>query len=233
MSTASPSTASTSKPGERYERSIQVTSAFFAAFIGFGLKNLLDEAKKASSPAEAADWWALLILAVLLFLRFLLGSANHLSVEYVLGEPTPQRRRYLVFDLAVLVLLGLLAARICFATNVKDFFWWNLWFLAPAFLWGFFAAERRTKTWSESGMWLAINALQAGCVIILLCTSVAARVPYLECQWTLVVLTILYALALLVDFGAQLDALDEAITKQLRKNGEKGAADAANDVPSP
>src|SRR5437879_4207317 len=65
-------------PMRRYDQSIRVITAFFAALLGFGLKNLLDN-KSLPSDMPAPCF----ILSVLLFLRFILGSANHYWYDYV------------------------------------------------------------------------------------------------------------------------------------------------------
>src|SRR5947209_1707933 len=120
--------------GDRYENSIRVISAFFSALIGFSLKNLLDLAK--ADKTAAADWWSALILAVLLFLRFLLGSANHLSLVHVKARPTESTRYHLIFDLFFLVLFGLVALRMCYSENLLDFFIYNAVYLVFAVVWG-------------------------------------------------------------------------------------------------
>ncbi len=61
---------------KRYEQSIRTITAFFAVLLGFGIKKLLD-----SGVELGGDKWPCFILSVLLFLRYLLGSANHLWLE--------------------------------------------------------------------------------------------------------------------------------------------------------
>ena len=75
---------------KRYESAIRVMTSFFAVLLGFGLKRLLD----------TTDFWPpgasgpCFILAVLLFMRFLIGSIE-LSVNHDItrGRLEPSKRR--------------------------------------------------------------------------------------------------------------------------------------------
>jgi hypothetical protein len=65
----------------RFENCVRSILAFFAALIGFGLKHILDADPKAYGDIVAHRWQYFLV-AVLLFLRFFIGSANHLWLRH-------------------------------------------------------------------------------------------------------------------------------------------------------
>jgi hypothetical protein len=204
-------------PGERYERSIAVTTAFFAALIGFGLKRLLDNARDAVTDNSAiypAEWWALFVMAVLLFLRFLLGAANHMTLEYVRRKkPYPHRRLHFTFDLSALVALGCVAAVICYSRDIPTFLCWNLVYLGIGIGWGWVAAATRKEQREEWNFWVVLDLLVAIPVLIARAlTALWIAKPPEHSRWTLVVLiglVVCYAIALAVDFAAQLAALDK------------------------
>jgi hypothetical protein len=132
----------------RYEPSIRVLIVFFAAVLGFGLKNLLD-----TPPAKNPVWeiplykgvpweiythkWLLFLVATFIFLRFLTGSANHLWLEFQKYEIDyrpqddgqkseidyrPQNDGLLLVGFFWVTLFGCLGAFLCYAGNPSQFF---------------------------------------------------------------------------------------------------------------
>ena len=67
---------------KRYEQSVRVATVFFSVVMGFGLKHILEPPTGHGINPET-DRWACFFIALLLFIRFLFGSANHLWDEYV------------------------------------------------------------------------------------------------------------------------------------------------------
>ena len=64
----------------RYEQTIRVITVFFSTLIGFGLKKLLDAG---TGDLAGVNGWLCFILAVLLFLRFLLGEGFERPIGFV------------------------------------------------------------------------------------------------------------------------------------------------------
>jgi uncharacterized membrane protein len=131
---------------KRFEKTIQVAVAFYAALTGFGLKHILDA--EGSSDFLAINKWPIFIVAMLLFFRVLTGAANHLWAEYVRGYPQrvqteqslppvpePAVNRLLIKDVGFLTVFGLFAELMCYATTRWVFFLAGFLFLVVAFLW--------------------------------------------------------------------------------------------------
>jgi hypothetical protein len=127
---------------KRYEQSIRVITTFFAALLGLGLKNLLDP--KAFNPANAR--WPCFLMSVFLFLRFLLGSNNHLWFEFVRpdldrsrrsDEPpyVPPPRGRVINDFVFLIVFGLFGVAICYSTTLDEFLDGNLLLTGVGFGW--------------------------------------------------------------------------------------------------
>src|SRR4051794_9994756 len=97
---------------KRYDQSVRVITAFFAALLGFGLKNLLDGR---NLPQDVAG--PCFVLSAILFLRFLIGSANHYWHDFLntdsLPESKPAKPARVLWDFLVLILFGIVAAFTC------------------------------------------------------------------------------------------------------------------------
>jgi hypothetical protein len=114
----------------RYDGTIRVVIAFCAALIGFGLKQLLD--LKTGHPLF--DYRLVcFIIAVLLYLRFLTGSASHLWLEHVHANG-PSAVLFFA-DIAALVTFGILASLISYAEDVYWFLGYGIVLLGTAILW--------------------------------------------------------------------------------------------------
>src|SRR5690349_13876561 len=108
----------------KFETSTRAASQFFAAFIGFSLKHILDARP---DTAIGENRFFFLCVSVFLFLRFFFGSANHLWLVYGV-EQERQRLRYpnlhFVKDLLFLTGFGIMAAMICSKDEISAFFQW-------------------------------------------------------------------------------------------------------------
>lgn len=98
------------------EPTIRVVTAFFAALTGFGLKHILD--LKAGESLHEYQVPCFLI-ATLLFLRFLTGSANHLWVEHV--QPADSKDLFFALDIIFLLIFGIFASFISYSSDVAEF----------------------------------------------------------------------------------------------------------------
>jgi hypothetical protein len=105
---------------KRYEQSVRVVTALFATLLGFGLKQILDNFPDKSTQVPC------FLMALMLFLRFLLGSANQSWSDYVkpdAGE-VPEKvitRGPMVTDFVFLLIFGLLGSMICYSTSFRAF----------------------------------------------------------------------------------------------------------------
>src|SRR5262245_1292150 len=120
---------------KRYEQSIRVITALFATLLGFGLKHLLDSGFQ---PEHARI--PCFLVALLVFLRFLLGSANHYWIEYVKPDmadnyvPDFSVVRVL-FDFVALILFGVFGMNICYAETLPTFLYRLNWLAGAAVIW--------------------------------------------------------------------------------------------------
>jgi hypothetical protein len=112
------------------EQSIRVLIAFFAALVGFGLKNLPDH------PLPGGGWMAFLV-AVALFLRFMTGAANHLWREHAKSGVKDGDKHLYVLDLTFLIVFGVIAALMCYACTTRRFLLLAMLLLTIALVWGF------------------------------------------------------------------------------------------------
>jgi hypothetical protein len=112
-------------PGARYEATTRICTVFFSAVTGLGLSHLL---QTPSQDLIGVDTEPCFILALLLILRFLFGSANHLWLEYVVTKVDRTARNFLLGDIGGLVVFGFFALRMCYATTIPDFLRLNVYF---------------------------------------------------------------------------------------------------------
>jgi len=190
---------------KRYEQSIRVITTFFAALLGLGLKNLLDPK---FGPENVR--WLCFLMSVFLFLRFLLGSNNHLWFEFVKpdlkpDEPRMAPRGRILNDFVFLIVFGLIGVAICYSSNVEEFLKRNLILTGVAFLWVIvYAVLGRSPKWQSEGDWSHwrwVNIIQFLSVLAILCCPLA-------CTWSLYALAGIYFVIFVWDFWRQLDNLE-------------------------
>ena len=101
---------------EGAEQSIRVFTAFFAALVGFGLRPLLER------PFPHGGWLPFLG-ALLVFLRFMTGSAVHMWREHVKDVANRERsRERMRVDLFCLAGFGVIATLAC-QQRMPEPFW--------------------------------------------------------------------------------------------------------------
>lgn len=196
-------------PGMRYEATIRVVTAFFAALIGFGLKQLLDVRYKPDMEL-AAYWLPCFITAVSLFLRFITGSANHLWLEYVKNDPS--LKWSFSIDILFLVILGIIAPLICYSDSLSQFLYLSALLSLAAFAWGLIAPRvEKRKEEGDWRNWLLIDILQGGYFVFAwLLGPVAVAWNALTYNFLIWLACVVSVTALLADFYlVQVTNLDE------------------------
>lgn len=218
---------------KRYENAIRTITAFFAVLLGFGLKRLLDSGTSAPSFSPAHALWPCFFLSVLLFLRFLLGSANHMWFEFV--RPDRKEGATLAFDklrvrilndFAFLVVFGLVGVGICYSETLDQFLRLNLLLAAIGIVWvavywligktrGRAAGAASAGRW---GYWGWINLIQFAAVLTTQCLVLPANwgtVPWWPRifpgpPWdiALLLLCVVYLALLAIDVTLQLRNLE-------------------------
>lgn len=214
---------------KRYEQSIRVITAFFAVLLGFGLKKLLDN--EIFQPENAR--WPCFIMSVFLFLRFLLGSNNHMWFEFVRQDLAQNSafkapRTQILNDFLFLVLFGLIGMAICYSKNLTQFLELNLLLTGIGLIWvilyaviGCFRMKRQGTiprgTWSY---WGWVNLAQFTAVLMIYCFAIPNKwgtVPWWPTffgaawEWSLAILVIVYLIILIVDISKQLNIVEQNV----------------------
>lgn len=196
--------------GKIYEQTVRVFTTFFSALMGFGLKHLLDNPLQGAGRGER--WWCFLI-ALMLLLRFLFGSANHLWDEYVRGTGDVKSRKLLMWDLLWIVAFGFLGLRMCYSADSSAFLFWNSVFGAVAAVVALIEAALRKCVRNDAGpwwtQWVFINAIHAACSVIgwQAYQQQGCGLEVLGVSLTLVALAVVGLVLLLWDVWHQLGAL--------------------------
>lgn len=148
-------------------------------------------------------------MSVFLFLRFLLGSNNHLWFEFVRPDLKPEEpcmapRGRILNDFVFLIVFGLIGVAICYSSNVDEFLKWNLFLTGVGFLWVIVYGLGKSPKWQSKGNWghwRWVNVIQF--------LSVLAVVffPW-EYYWSLYALAGIYFVIFGWDFWRQLDNLE-------------------------
>jgi hypothetical protein len=220
---------------KRYEQAVRVITAFFSVLLGFGLKALLDEASKGDVVMPTGTLWPCFFASTFLFLRFLVGSNNHMWREYVFPdrkEDTSFRASKvgLLRDFSFLMIFGFFGVGICYAKSIDAFLWLNLVLLVIALVWVFVGVgyisitgrdlptdvRKKQRRW---WFWRWINLVQVAvvCFVIYFRDGLAgwswtgpcwlSSVPPLNGMW---LLAVCYAVLLLWDLWKQFEVLEQA-----------------------
>jgi hypothetical protein len=220
---------------KRYEQSVRVITAFFSVLLGFGLKALLDEASKGDGVMPAGTLWPCFFASTFLFLRFLVGSNNHMWREYVFPDGKADTNFQaskvgLLRDFTFLIIFGFFGVGICYARSLDTFLRLNLALLFFALIWVFVgviytsAKGRGSATGVRTDQrrwwfWRWINLAQVAvvCVVIYFQNGLAAgswtgpcwlsSLPPLNGMW---LLAVCYAVLLLWDLWEQFEVLESA-----------------------
>jgi hypothetical protein len=194
-----------------FEDTVKTVLTTFGVFTGFVIKAAIDQIEFPPSKS----WWDTLdllkdphlfvcIATVALLLRFIIGSAVHLNLCYVV-EPRSVKPVMLFKDVAFLIVFGLLAVFMIKAgDNVVSFATRAAVFISIGLLWSIVDAfVRRGQTGGEqslfSGEWIGIDLAQLVAIAIVLWLVH-------DKWWQAFVLAIGFAVALLWDMKIVLAA---------------------------
>lgn len=198
-----------------FGQTISIATTFFSLMVGVGLSRILEPEKFHETFPE--DRWYCFVAALLLFLRFLFGSANHLWKEFGARDFDTGARNSIIWHLFCLILFGFIAIRICYTYDALDFLVWNIRFGLVAVAFAFFGLIMKTdesvfgQNWSKG--WFGINAVQAVVAYGIL--------KWVECEKAgegissnfnlpLTCLVATFAILLFCDLGFQLRKVGEA-----------------------
>ncbi len=200
-------------PHKRYEQTVRAYTAFFSAFMGFGLKAVIDHKE------WGHERWVCFAITLPLFLRYLLGSSNQLWYEYVREDPSARLRSLILWDFCWLLTFGILGMVICYTNSVQGFLRGTAVFglvatLGP--LWDKWIKDRKgiqmNEFWFE---WFRINAIFT---FVALVTAIVYRNGFGKLQsvygvdWSLIVLALASIAIMFFDLRHQLHVLEPAET---------------------
>jgi hypothetical protein len=199
----------------RYEHSVRVVTAFFAVLVGFGLKQVLDNRPfYGATESPFGDYkWLCFFLISSLFLRFHLGSSNHLWYEYVRLKPGASEVTWfeLMKDFSFLTLFGILALVACYSPSVVGLLYRLSIWLAVGIVWSLVptaTAKGETKPRADWNFWLPLNA--ATFALTWIAAVLWTRAPECGIKF-LYVLVAAYIVGLAADFLLQVHVLGEDI----------------------
>lgn len=187
------------------EPGIRVITVFFAALVGFGLNRLAD-VTGSNGPDSHPDDFTCFVLAVLLFLRFLLGSANHLWHEHSRPQGKADTLR-LGIDLLFLIFYGLIAVYTCYAKTLEQFLWSSVVLLGVACVWSGLekACDSHENRWED---WFIINIAQISCLLLVVLGMIDVGDLWFGYALWKVFLLLVYSLCLVADFCVQMRVLE-------------------------
>lgn len=216
---------------KRYEQSVRVITAFFSVLLGLGLKNLLDP--KLFEPENAR--WPCFLMSVFLFLRFLLGSNNHMWFEFVRPDreegSNPKKngssvsRGQILENFFFLLVFGLVGVSICFSTTVDEFLKSNLWLTGIALAAVVFYRVRdgagKKRLPGKWDYWLWVNLIQFVSTLLVYLLGVpnewgtvpwwlSSFLPGSAWDWSLFILVVVYFVVFAWDFSKQLEIVQKA-----------------------
>ena len=172
------------------DKTIAVFAVFTGATLTFFVRDFLLKARPLPegflnfSFCERA---AIVAAVVSLLLRYIVGSAVHFYAAYVpktelvrapAGPAQANNREafivqdrkgsystslaWLLFDIAALVVFGILAVKIALSENMQELLWSALYFVAGGFIWSVFVAlARKGKEGEVAKRWASIDGVQA------------------------------------------------------------------------
>ena len=194
-----------------FEDTVRTILTTFGVFTGFAIKSAIDGINFPTSPS----WWAFLstlgdfhlfvcIATVALLLRFIVGSAVHLNLCYVV-EPRSKKPVMLFKDLAFLVIFGLCAVYMIKAGDVPTFAKRAFLFIFVGLIWSAvdgLVRSRETDPGEKtlfSGPWIGIDIFQLGLILFVLFV-------FHDAWWQSFLLAVGFAFALYGDMNIVLKA---------------------------
>ena len=128
-----------------YEQCARAAVTFFSLLVGLAIKHFLDHAIRSDNPVLQHNRWIYFGIGVFIFLRYVIGSTNHLWQEYVRHATVKpshfNKETWFLIDLSFLMIFGLLGI---FAFSQTTVFKMHLWLFIYSFI---------------GVMWTAVNNL--------------------------------------------------------------------------
>jgi hypothetical protein len=160
-----------------FENAVRAILTTFGIFVGVAVKAVIDEI----DFSQSTSWTAILsplndshllvaIAAIALLLRFVVGSAVHLNLCYVI-EPRSKLRLMLFKDLAFLIVFGLFAIFMIKAKTVGAFEVRAFYFVAVGLIWSaldFAFRYGKTEPGEQSLLslpWIGIDICQLALIL--------------------------------------------------------------------
>lgn len=205
---AAAAAAAEAQSKKAFEDAVRVILTTFGVFTGAVIKSAIEKIQFPESSSLLAIFQILTnfhvficLATVALLLRFIIGSAVHLNLCYVV-EPRSKMPLMLFKDVAFLIVFGLIAVSMVNAKDVAGFATRATWFIAAGILWSLLdRLARAGRAGGEKSLaspwWVGIDIgqLVLGGLVFL-----ATNDPL----WQSIALALIFALALYLDMRAVL-----------------------------
>lgn len=216
-----------------YEQSVRMVHWFFGALIALSLNHLFRDQRQ----SFGVDAWPALLLCTFLFLRYLIGSANHMWYEYAIKKSENLTAR-LLRDFIFVIVYAFLAVRITDAADIRQLIFCQCVLLAVGVAWTatdkfltFLRSSWKKQRRSLRGrwdFWLVINILQLlSALVVFLFGINEHRIPWIEWSVSLAMLVVIYFVLLVFDMTLQFRTLARMGTDFTATRREENGAVAA------
>lgn len=195
----------TAAEGPNFEDIVKVVIATFAVFTGVAIKDYVT-----STNLAPYHWFAFIALVALL-LRYIIGSAVHLTYTYARKDADPKKEPnsasvlLLAKDFGFVVYFGVVAVQMSKAPNFEQFWFFAKCFLGAGFIWSISDCVIRyawclraghDREWPKRQFWLVWATLDAAQF------GLTNRVPEAFPEHQAIILAVIYAGFLLLDLKA-------------------------------
>ena len=182
----------------------------FAAILGYGFKNILDNAD-AIGGTYGVNGWILFLITLSLAIRFITGSANHTSFRYIQtsNEITDRDAWEFIIDICIMILSGVLLSAVCYSESPEEYLLLSMAFLMLSIIWGL--VERHVWKAEKWFFCFKIDLVLVIIFMIILCIEYygVLRPDYriLGFEWPWLALLVFSLASIVVDFRSQLKVL--------------------------
>lgn len=193
------------------EPTIRVVLILFAAILGYGFKNILDNAD-AIGGTYGVNGWILFLITLSLAIRFFTGFINHTSSRYLQSSKdiTDEAAWEFIIDICILILSGVLLSAVCYSESPAEYLLLSIAFLTLAIIWELI--ERYVWKVDKWFFWFKIDFVLIILYLMILCIEYYGILrPDFRIlnfvEWPWLVLLVFSLASMVVDIRSQIRVL--------------------------
>lgn len=192
------------------EPTIRVVLILFSAILGYGFKNILDNAD-AIGGTYGVNGWILFLITLSLAIRFITGSANHTSFRYIQtsNEITDKDAWEFIVDICIMIVSGVLLSAVCYSESPAEYLLLSIAFLTLAIIWGL--VEKYIWKVDKWFFWFKIDFVLVILYAMILCIEyygvLRPDIRILNFEWPWLVLLVFSLASIVVDIRSQIKVL--------------------------